>query len=76
MGVATVLTGDPCQEREFMPTSAWMIWNRRLDSPETQDRTKHNWPKTQKQVKEMIPNDTMLYSYTSAQPSHHQRGFI
>jgi hypothetical protein len=51
-----------------MLDTIWIAISQRLESLETQSRTKHYWPKQNKQtnntktVNEMIPNDFLLYS--------------
>jgi outer membrane biogenesis lipoprotein LolB len=56
----------PYHKRKPILDTAWRVRNQKLDSPETYDRTKHNWQIKynifkKKRVNEMIPNDTLLY---------------
>jgi hypothetical protein len=52
-------------QEESHPDTAWRARAQRLESPETKDRTKHDWQnkqankqKKQRKVNEMIPNDS------------------
>jgi hypothetical protein len=56
------------------PNAAWVTKNQRLDSPETEGKTKYYCLK--ESSNNMTPNGILLYSQISAFFSHHQRSFL
>lgn len=50
--------GDSHHERESSPDTAWRARNQNINSPETQDRTKHEWHRTETKQNKTIQNKT------------------